>query len=126
MYLDIFAGSGVELDDLHKVAAQPQLDQDLRGFQRALVAGDRVTETGPVVIADFDVVKLRLHDEPPTVTLLICVDRSQAAGLHAGEPWRGSRYAMRYRVTQTGYLPEPGWAVTKVLPPPGHDGPTSC
>lgn len=125
MYLDIFAGERV-LNDLYEVAAQPQLDQDLRTFQRSLVAGDTVEDTGPVVLADVEPKKVTLGGDQPTVTLVVCVDGSQTSGTHDGQEWTGLRQAMRDRVVQTTYLAAPGWAVSKVLPPPGATGPTSC
>lgn len=125
MYLDIFAGERA-LNDLYEVAAQPQLDQDLRTFQRSLVSGDTVEDTGPVVLADVEVKKVSLGGDQPTVTLVACVDGSQTSGTHDGQEWTGIRQTMRYRVIQTTYLPAPGWAVSKVLPPPGATGPTPC
>ena len=32
----------------------------------------------------------------------------------------------QYRVVKTTYLPDPGWAVSKVLPPKGFDQPQPC
>ena len=38
----------------------------------------------------------------------------------------GPRELAQYRVVKTTYLPDPGWAVSKVLPPKGFDQPQPC
>ena len=87
-----------------------------------------IESTGPVTIASVEPVKVDLKGDPPTVTLQVCVDktatafgtvRGQARGL--GPPGKPS-----YRVVKTTYLPDPGWAVAKVLPPKGFDQPQPC
>lgn len=124
---DILADPTPRLNDINNVAAQPQLDIDLRSLQEIVVAGNtRVETTGPVVVVSFELIKLALKDDPPTVTLVACVDRSANSGTEDGKPWTGLRQESQYRVVKTTYLPAPSWAVAQVLPPDGHDQPQPC
>ena len=130
MLEDIPADPEPYLNDLNNVATQPQLDLDLRSLQDAVVAiaqGKLVIEdTGPVTLASVEPVKVDLKGEPPTVTLEVCVDKTGTRSTYEDKPVTGSRQLIRYRVVKTTYLPDPGWAVAKVLPPAGFDQPQPC
>ncbi|MGB8020605.1 MAG: hypothetical protein WCF04_05210 [Candidatus Nanopelagicales bacterium] len=124
---DILADPEPRLDDMNTVAVQPQLDLDLRSLQQIVVAGKTTVETtGPVVVVSSEPVKFDLKGDPPTVTLVACVDRSANSGTEDGKPWTGLRQESEFRVVKTTFLPDPGWAVAKVLPPKGHDQPQPC
>ncbi len=130
MFYDLLADPSRPLNDLNDVAAQPQLARDLRSVQQLRVKLNAGTATidssGPVRLASVKLLKVDLAGDPPTVTLLVCVDQSAASGTEDGKPWTGKRQESRYRVVKTTYLPAPGWAVSKLLPPPGHDQPQPC
>ena len=51
-----------------------------------VVAGKTVVEsTGPVTIASVEPIKVDLKGDPPTVTLLVCVDRTATSGTEDGQ-----------------------------------------
>ena len=92
-----------------------------------MVAGETVIEsTGPVTIASVEPVKVDLKGDPPTVTLLVCVDRTATQRHLQGQALDRAPADAQYRVVKTTYLPDPGWAVSKVLPPKGFDQPQPC
>lgn len=127
MYYDLLAATDPYLNDLNTVATNPQLDIDLQNIQQQRAAGNYTVEsTGPVVLGPVDPVEFALDAAAPSVTLLVCVDSTAAHGTDAGQPWTGPREQAQYRVEKTTYLPAPGWAVAKVLPPAGHDQPQPC
>jgi len=130
MFYDLQADPEPNLNDINNVVADPQLDRDLLSLQEAarLVAeGKTVVEsTGPVTIASVDPVKVDLKGDPPTVTLEVCLDRTTTRVTYEGKPVEGGRELARYLVVKTTYLPDPGWAVSQVLPPKGHDQPQPC
>lgn len=130
MFFDLQADPDPRLNDINNVAAQPQLAIDLLSLQEAarLVAeGKKVVEsTGPVTIASVDPIKVDLQGDPPTVTVEVCVDKTATRSTYEGDPIEAGRDLARYRVIKTTYLPDPGWAVSQVLPPKGHDQPQPC
>jgi hypothetical protein len=130
MFYDLQADPEPNLNDINNVVADPQLDRDLLSLQEAarLVAeGKTVVEsTGPVTIASVEPVKVDLEGDPPTVTLEVCLDRTTTRVTYEGQPVEGGRELARYLVVKTTYLPDPGWAVSQVLPPKGHDQPQPC
>lgn len=130
MFYDLQADPEPNLNDINNVVADPQLDRDLLSLQEAarLVAeGTTVVEsTGPVTIASVEPVKVDLKGDPPTVTLEVCLDRTTTRVTYEGKPVESGRELARYLVVKTTYLPDPGWAVSQVLPPKGHDQPQPC
>ena len=130
MFFDLQADPDPNLNDINNLVADPQLDRDLLSLQEAarLVAeGKKVVEsTGPVTIASVEPVKVDLEGDPPTVTLEVCVDKTATRSTFEGKPLEAGRELARYRVVKTTYLPDPGWAVSQVLPPKGHDQPQPC
>ena len=125
--VDVLADPEPYLNSMNDVAAQPQLEIELRNLQQLVVAGETVIQSsGPVAIASVDPVKVDIKGDPPTVTLLVCVDSTATSGTYKGKPWTGPRQLTQYRVIKTTYLPDPGWAVSKVLPPKGFDQPQPC
>jgi hypothetical protein len=127
MFYDLLADPEPYLNKINDVTAQPQLDIDLRNLQQIVVAGKTIVESsGPVTIASVEPIKVDLKGDPPTVTLLVCVDRTATSGTEDGKSWTGPREQAQYRVVKTTYLPDPGWAVSKVLPPKGFDQPQPC
>ena len=124
---DLLADPDPNLNDLNDLVTDPQLDIDLLNRRMLIGARETVIEsTGPVTIASVDPVKIDLKGDPPTVTLLVCVDSSAVSGTYKDEPFTGSRQEMRYRVVKTTYLPDPGWAVARLMPPPGSEGSRPC
>lgn len=127
MQVDLLANPEPNLNDLNTVTAQPQLRTDQINLQETILAGDTVIEsTGPITIASVEPVKIDLKGDPPTVTLLVCVDSSAVSGTYEGRPSSGRRQSVQHRVVKTDYLPAPGWAVAEVLPPAGFDQPQPC
>jgi hypothetical protein len=127
MFYDLIADPEPYLNQINDVVADPQLDLDLLNLQQLVDAKEMVIEsTGPVTIASVTPVKVDLEGAPPTVTLEVCVDETATSGTYKGEPMTGPRQLARYRVVKTTYLPDPGWAVSKVLPPKGFDQPQPC
>jgi hypothetical protein len=123
----ILASPKPDLDKLAKVAAQPQLDLDRRSLQGVIASGDtQVERTGPVVLVDAIPVRVDIGSGERSVVLLACVDRSENSGTTDGEAWEGQRQRAEYSVSGTHYLPAPGWAVARVLPPNGMDQPEPC
>lgn len=126
-FYDILADPTPRLNDMNDVAAQPQLAIDIAGLQDIVVKGDFTIESsGPVLVAAAEPIKFDMKGDPPTVTLLACIDKSAAKGTQGGKPFVGVRQESQYRVIKTTYLPPPGWAVAQVLPPKGHDQPQPC
>ena len=124
---DILASPDPQLNDMNLVAAQPQLAIDLSSLQSIIAAGDTsLTETGPVTLVNAGPMRFNLTANTPSVVLLACVDRSANSGTTAEGPWVGLRQRSQYRVVKTDYLPAPGWAIAKVLPPDGRDQPEPC
>lgn len=127
MFYDLLSDPDPYINDLNTVAAQPQLRIDLRNIQRYIVEGKVTVESaGPVSLASVEPVKVKLKGDPPTVTLLVCVDHTATRGTDDGKPWTGVRTQSQYRVIKTDYLPDPGWAVAQVLPPKGEEQPQPC
>ncbi|MGB8020323.1 MAG: hypothetical protein WCF04_03770 [Candidatus Nanopelagicales bacterium] len=126
-FYDILADPTPRLNDLNDVAAQPQLAIDLKNLQQIVVKGGFTIESsGPTAVVSVDPVKFDIKGDPPTVVLEVCVDQTAAHGTQDGKAWTGPREEAQYRVVKTTYLPAPGWAVAKVLPPKGHDQPQPC
>lgn len=127
MFFDVGADPERYLNDINNVSADPQLELDLvslREAARLVVEGTTVVEsTGPVTIASVDPIKVDLTGDPPTVTLEVCVDMSATRSTYQGKPVEPGRELARYQVVRTTYLPDPGWAVSEVLPPEGYDQP---
>jgi hypothetical protein len=124
---DLLADPEPRLNNLNDLVAQPQLEIDLNQTRTLLGAGKTVIESaGPKAIASVYPVKINLKGDPPTVTLLVCVDSSAVSGIYQDKPFTGSRQEMQYRVVKTTYLPDPGWAVAEVLPPSGSKGSRPC
>lgn len=127
MFYDLLADPARDINDYYDVAAQPQLDIDLKNMQQLRVAGGGTVEsTGPVALGPVEPITVDLTAVTPSVTLLVCVDKTAAHGTQDGKPWTGRREQAQYRVDKTSYLPAPGWAVAQVLPPPGHDQAQPC
>lgn len=127
LFFDLLADPDPRLNDFNDLVTDPQLELDLNNTSMLLRAGETVIESaGPVTIAAVEPVTIDLKSDPPTVTLLVCVDASAVSGTEAGKPFTGSRQEMQYRVVKTGYLPDPGWAVAEVLPPKGTTGSRPC
>lgn len=126
-FYDIVADSTPYLNDMNSVAVDPQLDRDLRSLQRIVVGGKTTVESaGPVVIDGAEVLKVNRKAKVVSMTALVCVDATAAHGMENGKSWTGRRQQMRYVLVQTSHLPAPGWAVSRVLPTPGHEGPVQC
>lgn len=127
-YIDILADPAPTINDINHVAANPQLDIDLRNLQQQLRDADDIVyeSTGPITVASADPLEVDVEADPPTVVLLACVDRTSVKGTEDGEPRTGRREALRYQVVKTDYLPEPGWAVSRILPPQGEVQPRPC
>jgi hypothetical protein len=126
-FYNILSDPTPTLNDLNAVAAQPQLALDLKSLQGILSAGEiTFDKTGPVFVAAAEPTYVNLEGDPPTIVVVACVDRSANSGTEAGDPWTGRRQQSRYQVVKTDYLPQPGWAVAKVLPPEGYDQPQPC
>jgi hypothetical protein len=124
---DLLADSDPRLNDLNDLVTDPQIDLDLTSTRQLIGARETVIEsTGPKTIAAVEPIKIDLKGEPPTVTLLVCVDSSAVSGTYQDKPFTGSRQEMQYRVVKTTYLPDPGWAVAEVLPPKGSGGSRPC
>ena len=124
---DLLADSDPRLNDLNDLVTDPQVDLDLTSTRQLIGARETVIEsTGPKSIAAVEPVKVDLKGDPPTVTLLVCVDSSAVSGTYRDNPFTGSRQEMQYRVVKTTYLPDPGWAVAEVLPPKGSEGSRPC
>ena len=124
---DLLADSDPRLNDLNDLVTDPQIDLDLTSTRQLIGARETVIEsTGPKTIAAVEPIKIDLKGEPPTVTLLVCVDSSAVSGTYQDKPFTGSRQEMQYRVVKTTYLPDPGWAVAEVLPPTGSGGSRPC
>jgi hypothetical protein len=127
MFYDLLGDPDRDINDYYDVAAQPQLDIDLHNMQQLRVKGGYTIEsTGPVALGPVEPITVDLAAATPTVTLLVCVDKSAAHGTSDGKPWTGRREESQFRVDKTSYLPAPGWAVAQVLPPPGHDQAQPC
>lgn len=130
MFYDLQADSDPYLNDINSVATAPQLDLDLLSLRQAVVLvaqGKKVVEsTGPVTLATVDPVKVSLKSDPATVTLEVCIDKTATRSTYKGKVLDTTPQLARYRVVKTTYLPAPGWAVAKVLPPRGHDQPQPC
>lgn len=124
---DLLADSDPRLNDLNDLVTDPQIDLDLTSTRQLIGARETVIEsTGPKTIAAVEPIKIDLKGEPPTVTLLVCVDSSAVSGTYQDKPFTGSRQEMQYRVVKTTYLPAPGWAVAELMPAPGSDGSRPC
>lgn len=124
---DLLADPDPRLNDLNDLVTDPQLDLDLTSTRQLIGARETVIEsTGPKSIAGVEPVRIDLKGDPPSVTLLVCVDSSAVAGTYRDKPFTGSRQEMQYRVVKTTYLPDPGWAVAQVLPPKGSEGSRPC
>ena len=124
---DLLADPAADINDLYGVLTDPQIDTELGNIQQLRAAGTITVEsTGPVALGPVAPVEVDLGADPPTVTLLVCVDRTAARGTEDGQPWTGRREASQYRVVRTTYLPAPGWAVAQVQPPAGLDQPQPC
>ena len=128
MFYDILRDPSPTLNDMNKVAAQPQLALDLKSLQHP--SSPQVKR--PWIPRDRYSWPCRARQssnpsgDPPTVVVAACVDRSANGGTESGEPWTGRRQVAQYRVVKTDYLPAPGWAVAKVLPPEGFEQPQPC
>jgi hypothetical protein len=124
---DLLADPDPRLNDLNDLVTDPQLEIDLNNRRQLIGARETVIEsTGPKSIAAVEPVNIDLKGDPPTVTLLVCVDSSAVSGVYQDKPFTGSRQEMQYRVVRTTYLPDPGWAVAEVLPPKGSEGSRPC
>lgn len=124
---DLLADPEPRLNDLNNLVAQPQLELDLNQMRKLIGARETVIESaGPKTIVAVEPVKFDLKGDPPTVTLLVCVDASAVSGIYQGKPFTGSRQEMQYRVVKTTYLPAPGWAVAELVAPPGSEGSRPC
>ena len=124
---DLLADPDPRLNDLNDLVTDPQLELDLNNTRNLIGARETTIEsTGPKSIAAVEPVKIDLKGDPPTVTLLVCVDSSAVSGTYQDKPFTGSRQEMQYRVVKTSYLPDPGWAVAEVLPPKGSEGSRPC
>jgi hypothetical protein len=124
---DLIADPDPRLNDLNNLVTDPQLELDLTTMSKRIREGETVIESaGPKSIASVEPVKIDLKSDPPSLTLLVCVDSTAVSGTYQDKPFTGSRQEMQYRVVKTTYLPDPGWAVAEVLPPKGSDGSRPC
>ncbi len=127
MFYDILADPEPNLNDMNQVAAQPQLAGDLKNLQRLIGEGGfTIDSTGPVTVVSSELVSVALDDDPPTVVVRACVDKSAASGTQDGQSFTGVRQEAQYEIVKTSYLPAPGWAVANVQPPEGFDQPQPC
>lgn len=127
-FIDILADPTPTLNDMNKVAAQPQLARDLKNLHMLLSEDAEVVyeSTGPVIVASADPVTVDLRDDPHTVVLEACVDATAVRWTENGETRQGVREKSSYHVVRTTYLPAPGWAVSRVLTPRGSEDFPSC
>ncbi len=114
---DLYSGARTNLNDLNEVAAGDQLvDKGLAELQRNLSDGWTSEPKGAqLALVSAEPVKVDLLDNPDTVVVRACVDGSAVTGVAPdGQRTPGAREQADYTLTRTSYLPEPGWAVTRV------------
>ncbi len=127
---DILADPTPTLNDINNYATQPLLADSLESLlDKSLeVASGKVVilDTGPVTLDQVEPIKIDLKASPPVVVLEACLDRTGTNVTYEGKRVEPPRQRFRYRVVKTTYLPAPGWAVSKMMPPAGHDQPPAC
>jgi hypothetical protein len=113
---DLYSGARTNLNDLNRVAAGELRDQGLRNIQQSLSDGWRYEPEGAQIrLASASLVEARINDDPATVVVRACVDTTAVTGVEpGGKRIPGIQEELDYTVTRTQYLPDPGWAVTKV------------
>lgn len=114
---DLYSGARTRLNDLNDVATgEETLDQGLKNISLSLREGWRSEPKGAqLVLVSAEPVKVSLKKDPPTVIVRACIDASAATGISPkGERTQGAREELDYTVVKTTYLPDPGWAVSRV------------
>ena len=114
---DLYSGARTNLNDLNDVATGDEvLDQGLLNIQRSLNEGWRVEPSGvEISIVYADPVAVGLADDPASVMVRVCVDATSVTEVDPdGKRAVGVREELDYTLTRTSYLPDPGWAVSRV------------
>jgi len=96
------------------------LEQARNTVQKGLVGGQRSEpKGGQLVLVSAEPVKVRLKADPPSVVVRACIDATALTGIDAeGNRSPGVREELDYTLVKTTYLPDPGWAVTRVTGDP--------
>jgi hypothetical protein len=124
---DLLADPDPRLNDLNNLVTDPQLGLDLDNTSKLIRDRETVIDsTGPKSIASVEPIDIDLKGDPPTLTLLVCVDSTAVSGTYQAKPFTGSRREMQYRMVKTTYLPDPGWAVAELMPAPGSEASRPC
>ncbi|MGB7982386.1 MAG: hypothetical protein WCF36_16525 [Candidatus Nanopelagicales bacterium] len=117
---DLYSGARSQINDLDRYVTEPQLERERNAVSQGVARGVRSEPTGvQLVLVAADPVTVRLQAEPPSVVLWACIDATAVTDvLPDGTRKAGVRERAKYTVVQTGYLPEPGWAVQGVTGEP--------
>jgi hypothetical protein len=125
---DLYSGARTNLNDLNDVAAGDLRDQGLQNIQQSLGDGWRYEPAGAVIrLSSSEPVEVRLGKEPQSVVMRACIDTTHLTGVDPeGKRTPGVREELQYAVTRMAYLPEPGWAVTRVSAVTGEAKGRAC
>ncbi len=114
--VDLYSGARTGINDLDNYVTGGFLETERNGVSQNLAKGIRSEPQGAqLVLVSAEPEKVSLETDPNSVVLWACIDGTGLTGIDAqGNRTPGVRGEAQYRVIQTTYLPDPGWAVAEV------------
>lgn len=113
---DLYSGARTNLNDLNYVATGDLLGRDLNTISKDLRQGYRTDPRGvQLLLVSAEPKTLSLGKKPPSVEVEVCIDATAARAVHPdGSTTQGVREILDYTVVKVDYLPDPGWAVSRM------------
>jgi hypothetical protein len=115
-YTDLYTGARTRINDLDNYATGDKLDRDRTNVQLGLASGRRGEPLGAqLVLVSAEPAEVDLAADPATVVVRACIDFTAVTDiLPDGTRTPGGRAEYDYTVVRTTYLPDPGWAVSRI------------
>lgn len=117
---DLLTRTRTRLNDLNDVATGDLVNRDLKDVSQALARGNRAEpENAQLVLVAAEPISVNLRRTPPTVVVRACIDATGVTDVAPdGQRSPGVRESLNYTVVKTTYLPDPGWAVSRLTGAP--------
>jgi hypothetical protein len=117
---DLYSGTRSDVNDMYFVATSEIRERVMNNIARGLSEGTRTVPQGvEVTLIAAKPVKVQLERKQPRVIVRACIDATKATDIEAdGTERPGVREELDYWVVKVDHLPEPGWAVTRLMGQP--------
>ena len=115
--MDLYTGARTDVNDMYLVATGDFRERVMGNIARGLADGTRTIPAGfQVRLASAEPLKVQLDRKQPRVVVRACVDWIGSTDIKAdGTKDPGGRGERDFWVIKVDHLPEPGWAVSRMM-----------